>query len=40
MPLAGGFTASSARQVFHESTKIARVDVVNAIKSRHQRADS
>jgi len=28
----------ATRQVFHDSTKIARVDVVNAIKSRHQRS--
>jgi hypothetical protein len=37
MPAARTFPALRAAQVFHESTKITPRDVVNAIKSRHQR---
>jgi len=29
--------ASTVHEVFHESTKIRRLDIVDAIKSRHQR---
>jgi hypothetical protein len=37
MPSAGAFAGMSGVKVFHESTKIASRDVVDAIKSRHQR---
>jgi len=37
MPPAGDFAGLRGAQVFHESTKITRLDVVDAVKSRHQR---
>jgi hypothetical protein len=37
MPPAGTFAGLRGAQVFHESTKITSRDVVDAIKSRHQR---
>jgi len=37
MPPAGEFAGLRGAQVFHESTKITLPDVVEAIKSRHQR---